>query len=124
MPGDKKKKFKVTEVKLRREASVSDYLKNGKNSDDLKELLKGVGDLKSWTIETKDDRVTAAYPDVAGHPGHVDGSDWKMYIERGKKTTDRLLIKKRKYETEPNKSDENLLNVKIYAALFVEEDTH
>jgi hypothetical protein len=47
-----------------------------------------------------------------------------MYIERGKKTTDRLLIKKRKYETEPNKSDENLLNVKIYAALLVEEDTH
>jgi hypothetical protein len=74
IPGDKKK-FKVTEVKLRREASVSDYLKNGKNSDDLKVLLKGVGELKSWTIETNDDRVTAAYPDVAGHPGHVDGSD-------------------------------------------------
>lgn len=117
-------KFKVTEVKLRREASVSAYLKNGRAADDLKELLKGVGDLQNWSIEVKGDRVTAGYPSVDGHPGHVDGSDWKLYIERGKGTVDRLLVKKRKYECEPNKKDPSVTNVKIYAALFVEVDTH
>ena len=121
------KKFKIVEVKIRKEASVSDYLKKykgGKHGKWLKELLKGVGDLNNWTIETSGENVVEAHPSVDGHPGHVDGKDWKMYIERGKKTVDRLFLKKRRYTVTPSKKNPDILHVKIYAAAFVVEDTH
>jgi hypothetical protein len=119
-----KKEFKMTKVKIRKNASVSKYLKRGRAPKDLKELLKGIGNRKNWTIETKGEEVTAAYPTVNGHKGHVDGKDWKMYIERGKKTVDRLLLKKRKYKVVQSKKKPDQLNVEIYTSVFVEEDTH
>jgi hypothetical protein len=67
----------------------------------LKELLKGVGDMKNWLFKESGGNITAAWPEV---PGHVDGSDWKMYVERGRQTVDRLQLTGRKYVTVPNKS--------------------
>ena len=120
------KSFKVTEVKVRVEASASKYLKSGRAPDDLKELLKGVRDIKSWSIDgnLKKQEVSSAYPEVDGHPGHVQGRDWKMNIERGNGSVDRLFLSKRRYTVEPNKKDPDVLNVEIYCAAFVEEDTH
>jgi hypothetical protein len=116
-------KFVVTKVTVRQEASTTQYMSKGKAPDDLKELLKGVANMKNWTVQVSGDKVTAAYPTVDGHPGHVDGSDWKMYVERGKKTVDRLRLV-RKYTTVPNKKDPNQMNVEIYVSAFTVQDTH
>jgi hypothetical protein len=121
-----KKKFQIAEVKIRQESSVSKYLRESANKADMKELMKGVKNLKNWVVkgDPEKEKVTAAYPDVAGHPGHVQGSDWKLQVERGRGSVDRLFLKKRKYTVEPSKKDPNIINVKIYAAAFVETDTH
>jgi hypothetical protein len=117
-------KFVVTKVTVRREASTTQYLSNGAHKDDLKELLKGVADMKSWVFKESNGKITAAWPEVPGHPGHVDGSDWKMYVERGKQTVDRLMITGRKYTVVPNKSKPDQMNVEISCNAFVETDTH
>ena len=120
-----KKKFVVTGVKLRIEASVSTYLKTSAHKKDMAELLKGVKDMKNWAVEPKgDDAVKAAYPRVDGHPGHVHGKDWKLNVERGNSTVDRLILSKRRYTVTPNKKDPDQRNVEIYAAAFCEQDTH
>ena len=49
----KKKKFVVTEVKIRMEASVTQYIKTSANRKDMAELIKGVKDMKNWSIEPK-----------------------------------------------------------------------
>lgn len=116
-------KFVVTKVTVRQEASTTQYLQKGKAPNDMKELLKGVANMKNWTVEVSGTRVTSAYPTVDGHPGHVDGSDYKLYVERGKKTVDRLRLV-RKYTTVPNKSDVNQTNVEIYCSAFTVQDTH
>ena len=116
-------KFVVTKVTVRQEASTTQYLQKGAHPADMKELLKGVANLKNWSVEVTGGRVTAAHPNVDGHPGHVDGSDWKMYVERGKKTVDRLRLV-RKYTTVPNKKDPNVTNVEIYVSAFTMQDTH
>lgn len=121
----KKKKFVVTEVKIRIEASVSQYLKTSGSAKDMAELIKGVKDLKNWGVESKgEDEVKAAYPTVDGHPGHVHGKDWKLNVERGNGSVDRLILAKRRYTVEPNKRKPEQLNVSIYAAAFCEQDTH
>lgn len=117
-------KFVVTKVTIRREASTSKYLSEGAHADDLKELLRGVGDMKSWLFKESAGKITAAWPEVPGHPGHVDGSDWKMYIERGKQTVDRLMLTGRKYVTIANKSKPDTMNIEISCNAFVETDTH
>ena len=116
-------KYVVTKVTIRQEASTTQYLQKGKAPNDMKELLKGVANMKNWTIQASNGKVTAAYPTVDGHPGHVDGSDWKMYVERGKKTVDRLRLV-RKYTTVQNKKDANVTNVEIYCSAFTVQDTH
>src|SRR5262245_29266497 len=111
-------KYVVTKVTVRQEASTTQYLKNAKAPADMKELLKGVANMKNWTVQVDTGgRVTAAWPSVDGHPGHVDGSDWKLYVERGKKTVDRLRLV-RKYTTVPSKKDTNITNVEIYCSAF------
>jgi hypothetical protein len=122
----KEKKYVVTKVTVRREASVSTYLKNGGAPDDLKQLLKGVADMGNWsmTIDKGKQIVTEAHPTVDKHPGHVDGKDWKMNIEKGNGSVDRLFLSKRKYEAEASKRDPNVTHVEIYCAAFVETDTH
>jgi hypothetical protein len=122
----KEKKYVVTQVAVRKEASVSAYLKNGRAPDDLKALLKGVAQMGNWSlkIDKTKDTVTEAHPTVDKHPGHVDGKDWKMNIEKGNGSVDRLFLSKRKYEITPSKRDPDIMNVEIYCAAFVEEDTH
>lgn len=122
----KEKKFVVTGVGIRKEASVTQYLKNGKAPDDLKDLLKGVAMMGNWSLQINKakEEVTAAYPTVDKHPGHVDGKDWKLNIEKGNGSVDRLFLKKRKYEVTPSKRDPNVMNVEISCAAFVETDTH
>lgn len=120
------KKLVVTEVKIREEASVSQYLKKtgGSAKKDMAELLKGVRDMKNWVVERKGEaEVSAAYPRVDGHPGHVHGKDWKLNVERGTNTVDRLVLAKRRYTVTPNKTKPDQLNVQIYAAAFCLEDT-
>jgi hypothetical protein len=123
MPGQK---FQITEVKIRVEASVSQYAKttSKENLKDLKELLSGVKNMKNWVV-TSDSKgnVTEAHPVVDGHPGHVQSGNWKMNVERGNNTVDRLWLKMRKYKTEPNKRKPEITNVKIAAAAFLEADT-
>ena len=82
--------------------------------------------VKNWSVEGKPEKekVTGAYPDVSGHPGHVQGRDWKLYVERGTGSVDRLFLKKRRYTLVPSKKDPDIINVKIYAAAFVVSDTH
>jgi hypothetical protein len=118
------KKMVVTEVKIREEASVSQYLKSGSSKKDMVELLKGVKDMKNWVVERKgEDGVSGAYPQVDGHPGHVHGKDWKLNVERGNNTVDRLVLSKRRYTVSPNKRNPEQLNVQIYAAAFCIQDT-
>lgn len=61
---------------------------------------------------------------VDKHPGHVQGKDYKLQIEKGKASVDRLFLKLRKYETAPAKSDPDTMLVKVSASAFVETDTH
>jgi len=117
-------KFVVTKVTIRREASTTQYLSKGAHANDLKELLKGVGDMKNWVFKESGGKIVAAWPEVAGHPGHVHGSDWKMYVERGKQTVDRLMLTGRKYVTVQNKSKPDTMNIEISCNAFVETDTH
>lgn len=113
-------KFKIIQVTVRVLASVTNYLKT---SDDMKELLKGVKDLKNWAVEVdRANRVTSAHPEVPGHPGHVDGSNWKLYVERGKKTVDRLILSSRQYTVVPKSPD--LCHVSIRCIADVKTDTH
>jgi hypothetical protein len=119
------KKMVVTEVKIREEASVSQYLKNSGSKADMAELLKGVKDMKNWVVERKGENdISAAYPQVDGHPGHVHGKDWKLNVERGNKTVDRLVLSKRRYTVTPNKGNPDQLNVQICAAAFCIRETH
>ena len=113
-------------VAVRRELSVSHTLKDGREPDDLKELLKGVAQMGNWSLSINKAKgeVTEAHPTVDKHPGHVDGKDWKMNIEKGNGSVDRLFLAKRKYEVTPSKRDPNIMNVEIYCAAFVERDTH
>ncbi len=90
------KKFVVTKVHIRREASVSRYLKQSASSADLKKLLAGVAKMGNWATKIKDGEVIDAWPTVDGHPGHVDAKDWKLNIEKGNGSVDRLFLKKRK----------------------------
>jgi hypothetical protein len=121
----KKKKFVVTEVKIRIEPNVSAYLRSSAKKAQLAELLKGVKDMKNWTVEVKANAdVSAAYPVVDGHPGHVHGKDWKLNVERGNSTVDRLVLSKRRYTVEANKTKADQMNVKIYAVANVMADTH
>ena len=78
---DAKEKFVVTRVTIRKEASVSNYLKTSGNKDDLKELLAGVAKMGNWSLTLKDDKVVAASPTVDGHPGHVDGPTSKLRLD-------------------------------------------
>jgi hypothetical protein len=121
-----KKKFQVFEVKIRQESCVSKYLRESGNKADMKELMKGVKNLKNWVVQgnPEKEKVTGAYPEVSGHPGHVQGRDWKLYVERGTGSVDRLFLKKRRYTLEPSKKDPQIIHVKIYAAAFVETGTH
>ncbi len=122
----KDKKYVVTKVTVRREASVSTYMKSSGSKADLKELLAGVAAMGNWSlgIDKAKEKVTEAHPTVDKHPGHVDGKDWKMNIEKGNGSVDRLFLSKRKYDVEPSKRDPNIMNVEIYCAAFVETDTH
>lgn len=117
-------KFVVTKVTVRREASVSNYLAKGGDIPALKELLLGVGNMKNWVCTVAGGKVTAASPNVDGHPGHVAGSDWKLNIERGNGSVDRLYLKQRKYTVTPNKSNKDQMNVEISCNAFVETNTH
>lgn len=117
-------KYVVTKVSIRREASVSTYLKKGKDPAALKELLAGVAAMKNWRCSESGGKVTAAFPEVTGHPGHVDGSDWKLNVERGNGSVDRLFLKARKYTTVANKSKKDQTNVEISCNAFVVENTH
>ncbi len=119
------KKFVVTKVHIRREASVSRYLKQSASSADLKKLLAGVAKMGNWATKIKDGEVIDAWPTVDGHPGHVDAKDWKLNIEKGNGSVDRLFLKKRKYDSSKiNKTDPNTKNVEIHCSAFVETNTH
>jgi hypothetical protein len=119
------KKFKVVQVTIRPSSAVTKYSNyGGQPGRDMKELLRGVGDLKKWTVTTSGDRATGAYPQVDGHPGHGQGKEWKLKVERGTGSQDRLWIKVTEIKEEPAKNDPNTINVKIKAAVNVEEDTH
>ncbi len=119
------KKFVVTKVSIRREASVSTYLKQSASAADLKKLLAGVAKMGNWGMKIKDGVVIGAWPTVDGHPGHIDAKDWKLNIEKGNGSVDRLFLKKRKYDaTKINKSDPNTRNVEISCAAFVVTNTH
>ena len=117
-------KHVVTKVTVRKEASVSKYLKNSTHKKDLKELLRGVANLKNWSVEAKGEKIVGAHPTVDKHPGHIHGKDWKLNIEASKQTVDRLMLTGRKYKTVPNKRDPSILNVEISCNAFVETDTH
>ena len=119
------KTFKVVQVTIRRATGVDNYAKNAKpHGPWMKELLAGVADLKKWSITHNADHVTGAHPDVDGHPGHVDGKDWKMNVERGNGSVDRLVVKVTEIKEEPSPRDPNIINVKIKAAVTVNENTH
>jgi len=116
----------VTEVTITELKSAKDYAKlGGTHGKDYKELMTGVKKPDSWDVEVigKPPRVKSAHPEVSGHPGHVAGSDWKLYIERGKRTQDRLYVEvdKKKSTVTVNGND---FEVKIVAEVFVAEDTH
>ena len=121
----KKPKFKIVKVAVRPEASVSKYLRESPNADDLKELLRGVKDMKNWSCKTnKDNKVIEAHAEVPAHPSHVHNRDWKYQIERGNASVDRLILAGRKYSAELNKRDPNTINVSVSCNAFVETDTH
>jgi hypothetical protein len=119
------KKFVVTKVSVREEASTTQYLKTSGSAAEMKELLKGVKDMKNWIVTSKGDTgVAEAHPVVDKHPGHVDGSNWKMNVEHGNGSVDRLFLKLRKYTVIPNKTNKDQLNVEISCSAFTEQDTH
>lgn len=119
------KKFKVVQVTIRRATGVDNYAKYaGQPGKDMKELLAGVAAFANWTVDVKGDKVIGAHPAVAKHPGHVDGKDWKLQVETGKASQDRLFVKVTGVEEVPAKNDPNVVNVKIKANVTVVEDTH
>jgi hypothetical protein len=119
------KKFVVTKVTIGKSGSVSEYLKSGSAAGDLKDLLKEVAKMGNWTVESKgEEGVASAHPTANGHPGHVHGKDYKLYIEKGKKTVDRLVLTKRTYKTSPSKKAPDVINVEIKCSTYVLEDTH
>lgn len=117
------KKFVVTKVTVKKDSSVATYLKTG-NGDDLKDLLKGVAKMGNWSVTPKGEEISAASPTVDKHPGHVHGKDWKLNIEKGNGSKDRLVLCKRAYTVLPNKSKPDQLNVEISCSAYVLVDTH
>lgn len=119
-------KTNVTKVTITELKSAKDYAKlGGQHGKDFKEVLDGVKKGANWKVEVigKPPRVKAAYPEVNGHPGHVAGKDWKLYIERGKGSQDRLYV-----EVDKTKSTVTAVgdgyDVVIVAEVYVAEDTH
>jgi hypothetical protein len=116
-------KFKIVQVTVREGPSVTKYMRESPNKKDMVELFKGVRNLGNWVIEVdRNNQVTSARPEVSGHPGHVDGANWKLYVERGKRTVDRLVLSKRQYTVAPKGPD--LCHVSIKCTADVRTDTH
>jgi SET domain-containing protein len=116
-------KFKIVQVTVREGSSVTKYMRESASKKDMVELFKGVRDRDSWSIETdKNNHVVSAHPEVPGHHGHVDGRNWKIYVERGKKTKDRLILSNRQCTVVPKGPD--LCHVSIKCAADVQTDTH
>jgi hypothetical protein len=119
------KKFKVVQVTIRRATPVDNYTKlAAPYGNYMKELLKGVADLKNWTVTTSGDKATGAYPEVDKHKSHGQGKEWKLQVDPGNRSQDRLWVKVTEITQEPAKTDPNTVNVKVKASVTVEEDTH
>ncbi|MCB9664009.1 MAG: hypothetical protein H6732_07835 [Alphaproteobacteria bacterium] len=133
----------VGSVSLKKDKSYTSYKDSGKNTSDLKEIMKVLKDAKFWGAELKVDqkkeKATATtgvvYPNVPGHPGHVDpgSKGWKYNVERGNSTVDRLFCKAtaslgRQEVTEVKKGKVVIryldVTVSVSASISVEEDTH
>ncbi len=68
----------------------STIIKYPNTHPDLQELLTGIQNAGNWSIYD----TYQATPQVAGHPGHIDGKNWKMNIERGNHSVNRLFIER------------------------------
>lgn len=120
--------YVISKVEIKKGGTVKEYLKGKRDPDALKELWKGVTKIDNWSFQLDaDGNVVSAEPSVDGHPGHIHNSDWKLNIERGNGSVDRLVLTKRKYEVKKTKKLYKKLpryNVEISASSYVLEDTH
>lgn len=113
--------YQIIEVKLNKSASVAQYVDD--RNDTFKTLWKQCTDLNNWSVQLDNTgRVIEAHPSTPAHPGHVQGKDWKMNMEKGNNTVDRLTLIKRAYEV-IDKSP-TLKHIKISATGIVDENTH
>jgi hypothetical protein len=118
-------KFKLVQVTIRRATGVDAYTKYAPPYGGyMKELLLGVAAIKNWTLTTSGDHVTGGYPAVDRHKGHGQGKEWKLQVDPGNRSQDRLFVKVTEIKEEPAKNDPATINVKIKASVSVEEDTH
>ncbi len=94
---DHKIVYTVANVTITKESTYTSYNRDTKG---LGEVWTGINLEDRWTAIFEVDakkhtikRVTGlGFPLVDGHIGHVHLKGWKYYIERGKKTVDRLFL--------------------------------
>jgi hypothetical protein len=113
--------YQIIEVKLNKSASVTQYVDDTKGT--FAKLWKECTDLNNWSVQIdRTGRIIEGHPSTPAHPGHVQGADWKMNIEAGNNTVDRLSLIKRTY-TVVDKTP-TLKHIKISATGIVDVNTH